>query len=188
MIRPRESGPASSTADDDVVLVDAGDTVIGIAPKLEVHRQGRLHRAVSVVLFDDDGRLLLQRRADGKYHSAGLWSNTCCGHPRPGESVGEAAHRRLLHELGIEGCGLTRVTEFLYFAELEGGLVEHELDHVLIGRWNGAANPDPFEVAETRWIQPAALLEELVHAPDRYTAWTRRVVDHACRHQCALSA
>ena len=174
---------ASSTADDEVVLVDVSDSVIGVAPKLEVHRQGRLHRAVSVVWFDGGGRLLLQRRADGTYHSGGLWSNTCCGHPRPGESVGEAAQRRLLHELGIEGCGLTRVTKFLYFAELEGGLVEHELDHVLIGRWNGPANPDPFEVAETRWVELETLLEDLVLAPNRYTAWTRRVVDHACRQR-----
>jgi isopentenyl-diphosphate Delta-isomerase len=179
---------AASTANDEVVLVDAGDAVVGVAPKLEAHRDGRLHRAVSVVLFDDRGRVLLQRRADGKYHSGGLWSNTCCGHPRPGESVADAARRRLFDELGIADCRLTRVTEFLYFAELEGGLVEHELDHVLIGRWNGAARPDPFEVAETRWIDCAALQAELVHEPGRYTAWTEQVIDHACRHQRALSA
>ena len=177
-----------STTDDEVVLVDRGDAAIGVASKLEAHRRGQLHRAVSVVLFDDSGRLLLQRRAEGKYHSAGLWSNTCCGHPRPGESVGDAARRRLGDELGIEGCGLTRVADFLYFAELEGGLVEHELDHVLIGRWNGAATPDPGEVAETRWIDRDVLFEELVRAPDRYTAWTRRVVDHACRHDRLASA
>ena len=173
----------ASTADDEVVLVDKRDRVIGVAPKLDVHRQGQLHRAVSVVLFDDQGRLLLQRRAAAKYHSAGLWSNTCCGHPRPGESVGDAARRRLMDEMGIEGCGLTRVTEFLYFAELDGGLIEYELDHVLIGRWNGPANPDPGEVAETRWIDRDLLFEELVQDPDRYTAWTGRVVGHACRHE-----
>jgi len=88
-----------------------------------------------------------------------------------------------MDEMGIEGCGLTRVTEFLYFAELDGGLVEYELDHVLIGRWNGPTNPDPGEVAETRWIDRELLLDELVHAPDRYTAWTGRVVDHACRYE-----
>jgi isopentenyl-diphosphate delta-isomerase len=173
----------ASTADDEVVLVDRRDTVVGVGPKLEVHRQGQLHRAVSVVLFDDQGRLLLQRRAGAKYHSAGLWSNTCCGHPRPGESVGDAARRRLMDEMGIEGCGLTRVTEFLYFAELDGGLVEYELDHVLIGRWNGPTNPDPEEVAETRWIDRELLFEELVQDPDRYTAWIGRVVHHACRYE-----
>jgi isopentenyl-diphosphate delta-isomerase len=173
----------ASTADDEVVLVDRRDKVVGVGPKFEVHRRGQLHRAVSVVLFDDQGRLLLQRRAAAKYHSAGLWSNTCCGHPRPGESVGDAARRRLMDEMGIEGCGLTRVTEFLYFAELDGGLVEYELDHVLIGRWNGPTNPDPGEVAETRWIDRDLLFEELVQDPDRYTAWIGRVVGHACRHE-----
>jgi isopentenyl-diphosphate delta-isomerase len=173
----------ASTADDDVVLVDRRDTAVGVATKLGVHLEGRLHRAVSVVLFDDQGRLLLQRRAEAKYHSAGLWSNTCCGHPRPGESVGDAARRRLMDEMGIEGCGLTRVATFFYFAKLDGGLVEHELDHVLIGRWNGPTNPDPGEVAETRWIDRELLFEELVHDPDRYTAWTGRVVDHACRYE-----
>jgi isopentenyl-diphosphate delta-isomerase len=176
----------ASTADDDVVLVDERDTAVGVAPKLEAHRHGRLHRAVSVVLFDDRGWLLLQRRADAKYHSPGLWSNTCCGHPRPGESVDDAARRRLVDELGIEGCGLTRVTKFLYFAELDGGLVEHEVDHVLIGRWNGPADPDPGEVAETRWIDREALFEEMLHAADRYTAWAGRVVDHACRYESAM--
>jgi isopentenyl-diphosphate delta-isomerase len=175
-------------SDDEVVLVDSGDAELGITTKLAAHQEGRLHRAVSVVLFDDRGQLLLQRRADGKYHSGGLWSNTCCGHPRPGEAVGDAARRRLRDELGIEGCSLTRVTEFLYFAELDGGLVEHELDHVLVGRFNGRARPDPLEVAETRWIELAALLDELLQAPDRYTAWTRRVIDHAVTHERALSA
>jgi len=176
----------ASTANDEVVLVDDRDRVVGVAPKLDVHRKGQLHRAVSVVLFDDEGRVLLQRRSETKYHSAGLWANTCCGHPRPGESVGDAARRRLVDEMGIEGCGLTRVTEFLYFAELDGGLVEHELDHVLIGRWTGPTNPDPGEVAETRWIDRELLFEELAAEPDRYTAWTGRVVAHACRYQGAV--
>jgi isopentenyl-diphosphate delta-isomerase len=173
----------SSTADDHVVLVDQRDRMVGVAPKLDAHRRGQLHRAVSVVLFDDEGRVLLQRRAEAKYHSAGLWSNTCCGHPRPGESVGDAARRRLMDEMGIEGCGLTWVTDFLYFAELDGGLVEHELDHVLIGKWNGPTNPDPGEVAETQWIDRELLFEELIRDPDRYTVWTGRVVGHACRYE-----
>ena len=183
------TGLSSEFGDGDevVVLVDSGDVALGVAPKLDVHREGRLHRAVSVVLFDDCGRVLLQRRADGKYHSGGLWSNTCCGHPRPGESVADAGQRRLSAELGIEDCGLTRVTDFVYFAELDGGLVEHELDHVLIGRWNGSPRPDPLEVAEIRWIDRDALFENLASDPDRYTAWTERVIGHACRHQASLS-
>ena len=153
--------PLSTGGDDVVVLVDPGDGALGVASKLEAHREGRLHRAVSVVLFDDDGRLLMQRRADHKYHSGGLWSNTACGHPRPGESVGDAAKRRLLDELGIQGRDLTPVDHFVYFAELEGGLVEHELDHVVVGRWNGTATPDPREVSETRWVEQDTLLQEL---------------------------
>lgn len=172
-------GPNQS--DDVVVLVDAVDAVVGVAPKLDAHRDGRLHRAVSVVLFDDRGRLLLQRRALGKYHSGGLWSNTCCGHPRPGESVTDAARRRLGDELGIEAGELTRVSDFVYYAELDDGLVEHELDHVVIGDWNGSITPDPTEVAATRWIGWDVLVAELSASPARYTQWTWSVVRHAYR-------
>ena len=164
-----------------VVLVDQDDTVVGVAPKLDVHRRGRLHRAVSVVLFDELGQLLLQRRASGKYHSAGLWSNTCCGHPRPGESVKSAAQRRLSHELGIDQCQLTDVAAFLYYADLGDGLVENELDHVLVGCWTGRPRPDPREVSATRWVDHDTLMAELAHAPWRFTAWTGSVVRHACR-------
>ena len=177
----------SAGGDDVVVLVDPGDGALGVASKLEAHREGRLHRAVSVVLFDDDGRLLMQRRADDKYHSGGLWSNTACGHPRPGESVRDAAKRRLLDELGIQDCDVTPVDHFVYFAELEGGLVEHELDHVVVGRWNGTATPDPREVSETRWVEQDRLLQELAEQPGRFTAWVRSVVYHACRSQAELA-
>jgi isopentenyl-diphosphate delta-isomerase len=168
--------------DDVVVLVDARDLAVGVAPKLEAHRTGQLHRAVSVLLFDDAGRVLLQRRAAAKYHSAGLWSNTCCGHPRPGESVASAGGRRLRDELGIMGCRLTSVAAFQYRAELGNGLVEHEVDHVLIGHWNGSASPDPREVMETRWVERGLLLADLTLTPDRYTTWVRDVVHHAWAH------
>ena len=181
----RPSLPASASDDDVVVLVDSGDRFLGVAPKLEAHREGRLHRAVSVVLFDDAGRVMLQRRADEKYHSPGLWSNTCCGHPRPGESVTRAARRRLRNELGIVGCDVTRVGQFLYFAELAGGLIEHELDHVVVGRWSGRLDANPREVSETRWVDPQQLVSELLDAPQRYTAWIRGVLDHAFRRRPA---
>lgn len=177
-----------SDRDEMVVLVDPTDAAVGIAPKLDAHRDGRLHRAVSVMLFDDDGRLLLQRRADAKYHSGGLWSNTCCGHPRPGESVNDAGLRRLSAELGIDDCELTGVGEFVYFALLADGLVEHELDHVLVGRWNGSARPDPLEVAETRWIDREALLSAMDATPSDYTAWLRWVVQQACGSEGAHAA
>lgn len=180
--RVKPSLPVSGADDDVVVLVDSGDVALGVAPKIEVHREGRLHRAVSVVLFDHAGRLLLQRRAEGKYHSGGQWSNTCCGHPRPGESVAEAARRRLRDELGIDGCELTVVADFIYYAELAQGLIEHELDHVLLGRWAGEIRPDPAEVSATRWLDRESLLRELFESPGRFTPWTRSVVYHALRN------
>jgi isopentenyl-diphosphate delta-isomerase len=172
--------------DDVVVLVDRTNSVLGVAPKLDAHRDGRLHRAVSVVLFDREGRVLLQQRATGKYHSGGLWSNTCCGHPRPDETATAAAHRRLNHELGIENCALTPVSEFVYYADVDGGLVEHELDQVLIGCWTGQPKPDPHEVSATRWVEPEVLFADLAVRPRDYTAWTRQVVSHACSHRKAL--
>jgi isopentenyl-diphosphate delta-isomerase len=175
------SRPGAVAGDDVVVLVDSADAVVGVAPKLEAHRDGRLHRAVSVVLFDDRDRLLLQQRALGKYHSGGLWSNTCCGHPRPGESVTDAARRRLSDELGIDADGLTRVSDFVYYARVDDGLVEHELDHVVIGDRNGAIHPDPAEVQATRWIGHEALLAELSTAPSTYTRWASNVIRHAYR-------
>jgi isopentenyl-diphosphate delta-isomerase len=168
-------------ADDVVILVDERDAPLGTAPKLDAHRDGRLHRAVSVVLFDDLGRVLLQRRADEKYHSAGLWSNSCCGHPRPGESVEDAARRRLDDELGIHGCALTRVGEFVYFADLGGGLVEYELDHIVVGNWPGETRPNPAEVAEVRWADSKSVLADVAGAPQVYTAWAAAVIEHALR-------
>lgn len=146
---------------------------------MDVHRDGRLHRAVSVVLFDDAGNVLLQRRASSKYHSGGLWSNTCCGHPRPSESVIDAAHRRLREEMGIVGCTLQDIGSFIYRAALHDGLVEHELDHVVIGQWKGNPQPDAREVSAWRWIPLERLTSEL-SANDRwYTAWLRPALELA---------
>ena len=179
-----------SNDDDIVILVDDRDSVVGFAPKLDVHRDGRLHRAVSVVLFDDRGRVMLQRRADVKYHSGGLWSNSCCGHPRPGESVEDAAGRRLTAELGVEGCGVTRVGELTYHADLGNGLVEHELDHIVVGQWAGDVTPNPLEVAEIRWVDPRSFLTELALIPTAFTAWAGAVIACALRsrHVDAVSA
>lgn len=164
--------PAPSA--DLVVLVDRDDREVGTADKLDVHRDGRLHRAVSVFLFDDAGRWLLQRRADGKYHSAGLWSNTACTHPRPGEAPAVAAVRRLEEEMGVR-CLLKPAFSFLYRAELDGPepLVEHEFDHVFVGRFSGAPAPAPDEVSAWRWMDVPTLHDELDRAPERYTPWFR---------------
>ncbi len=166
--------PASPPpAPELVVLVDDADRELGTADKLTVHRDGRLHRAVSVFLFDDAGRWLLQRRADGKYHAPGLWSNTACTHPRPGEAPPDAAARRLREEMGVR-CLLKPAFSFLYRAEILGGpepLVEHEFDHVFVGRFSGEPAPAPDEVSAWRWVGAEALRDELARAPERYTPW-----------------
>ena len=169
--------PLPPDADERVVLVDPEDRELGTAEKLAVHRDGRLHRAVSVFLFDGAGRWLLQRRADGKYHSPGQWSNTACTHPRPGEAPGEAAARRLLEEMGV-GAELRPAFRFLYRAELAGAepLVEHELDHVFVGRFDGEPRPAPEEVADWRWADADALRADLAEHPDAYTPWFRLLV------------
>ena len=174
--------------DDMLVLVDADDVAIGVAPKLDVHRDGRLHRAVSVMLFDGAGRMLLQRRAHGKYHSGGLWSNTACGHPRPGESVLDAARRRLRVELGVDAGELAVAGRFVYRAELEHGLVEHEIDHVVVGRWSGDPRPDASEVSEWAWVSPEDLLRQLQADPARYSAWLAEVLRCALRARVAHDA
>ena len=166
----------TDTSSDDVILVDEHDTELGVAPKLDVHQDGRLHRAVSVVLFDDAGQVLLQRRASTKYHSAGLWSNTCCGHPRPAESTIAAGTRRLHAEMGVAGCELTHAGRFIYKAELDNGLVEHELDHVLVGVWSGSPMPDAREVSAWRWMSLERLTTDLETHPRSYTAWLRQTL------------
>lgn len=161
--------------DDLVILVDRDDREIGTEEKLPAHRDGRLHRAVSVFVFDGDA-LLLQRRAPTKYHSAGLWSNTACGHPRPGEATRDAACRRLREEMGFE-CELREAFRFLYRAELDGALVEHEYDHVFVGTYEGEPAPDPSEVGEWRWVTPGELLEGLSERPHLYSRWLKLAVE-----------
>ena len=168
---------AAAEREERVVLVDELDRETGSYGKLAAHEEGLLHRAVSVVLFDARGRLLLQRRAMTKYHSPGLWSNTCCGHPREGESVLDCARRRLAVELRITGAPLAVVGQFRYRAELANGLIEHELDHVVLGRWTVDPVPNPVEVGEWRWAYPEEVREELAESPRRYTAWTAGVLD-----------
>ncbi|HEX6977970.1 MAG TPA: isopentenyl-diphosphate Delta-isomerase [Alphaproteobacteria bacterium] len=156
-----------------VVLVDAADQPIGVAEKLAVHRANLLHRAVSVLIFDWRGRMLLQRRAFEKYHSGGLWSNACCGHPRPDEDAAAAAHRRLAEELGIV-CTLVFRTRYQYQADLGDGLYENEIVHVFVGRYEGRIVPNPDEVVDVAWADPAALRAETAACPERYSAWFRK--------------
>ena len=165
-------------SDELVVLVDQHDTPIGVAPKLAAHRDGLLHRAVSVLLFDAAGRVLLQRRAAGKYHSPLLWSNTCCGHPRPNESSYDAAHRRLREEMGVATCRLESAGWFVYRGEVPGALVEFEVDHVYVGLWSGTPRPDLRDVESWRWCTLDELRHELAISPRSYTVWLPKVLAH----------
>jgi len=156
---------------ENVVLIDEADAALGEGEKLAVHLAGTLHRAFSVFAFNAAGELLLQRRALSKYHSGGLWTNTCCGHPRPGESVPEAARRRLFEELGMTCGDLEAAGVYRYRAEIKD-LVENELDHLLVCEVSVDPAPDPDEVVEWRFVPVAELDEWIGRAREtEFTAW-----------------
>ena len=159
-----------SNDEDQVILVDASDRAIGAAPKLAAHRKGLLHRAVSVQLRDQSGRLLLQKRHIGKYHSGGLWSNTCCSHPRPGEDTAAAAQRRLQEEMGIS-CPLTPLFTTCYRAVLDNAMTENEMVHCFGGFYVGEVRPNPTEAEDHSWIHVDNLRREVNEHPERYSAW-----------------
>ncbi|MFZ4518647.1 MAG: isopentenyl-diphosphate Delta-isomerase [Microthrixaceae bacterium] len=158
-----------------VVLLDAEGNEVGEMEKLAAHQgAGSLHRAFSVFLLDADGRMLLHRRASSKHHFRDLWTNSCCSHPRPGESVADAGSRRVREELGVEvpAVALHEVGSFVYRAEDDDSdLVEHEWDHVLVGRFDGAPDPDPDEVGDWRWVERTDVDRELAEDPSRFTPW-----------------
>jgi isopentenyl-diphosphate delta-isomerase len=159
---------------EQVVLVDENDQPVGVAEKLRAHqRGGSLHRAFSIFIFNAAGELLLQRRAKSKYHFGGLWTNTCCGHPRPGETIEQAAVRRLQEEMGFK-APLRRAFTFIYKAHDEpSGLTEQEFDHVLSGSYAGEPAPDPAEVEDWRWLSLEKLRDEIGRNPQDYTPWFR---------------
>jgi isopentenyl-diphosphate delta-isomerase len=163
----------TATATPQLALVDEHDRLLGSADKLSAHlAPGQLHRAFSVFLFDGEGRVLLQQRAASKYHFGGLWSNSCCGHPGPEDEVAAAASRRTDEELGVGLVTLTPVGTLLYSASDEhSGLVERELDHLLIGRHSSEPQPDPDEVMATRWVGWDELVADVAATPERYTPW-----------------
>ncbi len=163
-------------AAEQLILVDAEDRELGVGDKLQAHLMGTLHRAFSIFVFDSQGRLLIQKRALTKYHSGGLWSNTACGHPRPGESTISAAHRRLREEMGFD-CDLGFAFGFLYRAELNNRLIEHEYDHVFVGSFDGEPAPELSEVQAWRWIPMTDLRTELREHPEKYSYWLRTAVD-----------
>lgn len=161
--------------EESLILVDRNDQQIGTGHKLPIHREGLLHRAFSLFIFDGQGRLMLQQRALSKYHSGGLWTNSCCGHPRPGESTAQAAHRRLGEEMGFD-CPLEEVTTLIYKSEVSGDLIEHEFDHIFIGRFDGEPEVNPEEAAQWRWIETSELLQWIDAEPEAFTVWFKTIL------------
>lgn len=162
-------------SEECVLLVDAVDRPTGIAGKLEAHQFGLRHRALSVIVRDPLGRLLLQKRAVGKYHSGGLWTNACCSHPRPEEPVELAAQRRLAEEMGFT-CPLAPLLRVAYRAPVGSGMIEDEIVHLFAGVYAGPLRPDPREADGYAWVEPATLRQEMHAAPGRFSVWFRKYV------------
>jgi len=160
-----------------VVLVDEKDNEIGTEEKIKAHKDGKLHRAFSIFIFNPKGEFLLQRRALSKYHCGGLWTNTCCSHPRKGEALENAVHRRLMEEMGFD-CELKEKFSFLYKAEFSNGLTENELDHIFVGIFEGEPVINKEEVAEFKWMNMDELKKDISENPERYTPWFKIAVKH----------
>jgi len=155
---------------EEVILVDEFDNAIGKMEKLEAHQKGSLHRAFSVFIFNTKGEILLQKRAAIKYHSAGLWTNTCCSHPRPGENTLAAANRRLKEEMGLD-TPLVHKTHFIYKTQFDNGLTEHEFDHVFFGTSNIQPQINKDEVDDFLWQNPSGIKADIAKNPVKYTSW-----------------
>ncbi|TXJ26056.1 MAG: isopentenyl-diphosphate Delta-isomerase [Chitinophagaceae bacterium] len=158
--------------EEQVILVNGQDEETGVAEKMEAHQQGLLHRAFSVFIFNSRGEMLLQQRALGKYHSGGLWTNTCCSHPRPGESTRVAAERRLKEEMGFQ-VSLEKVFDFVYKADFDNGLTEYEFDHVFAAEYEGPVNFNKEEVMGYSYRSMQQIAQSMETDPAQYTAWFR---------------
>lgn len=158
-----------------IILVDKADRAIGSAEKQLAHVHGLLHRAFSLFVFNSRGELLLQQRNKGKYHTPGLWSNTCCSHPSPDENLATAIHRRLPEEMGFH-CKLNKIFRCYYRLELDNHLIEHENNHICIGFFDGEPSPNPAEVEDWRWRNLADLLHELNGSAQNFTPWFRLII------------
>ena len=166
---------------DFVILVDQHDTQIGTMPKLEAHQKGVLHRAFSVFIFNTKGEILMQQRALDKYHSAGLWSNTCCSHPAPNESNEAAANRRLQEEMGMT-CEINSVFSFTYKAEFGNGLIEHEFDHVFFGISDVLPSINKAEVNNWKYMSISNLVQDIKDNPTLHTEWLKDCLDKVIKH------
>lgn len=166
---------------DHVILVNQFDEQIGTMEKIKAHQEGRLHRAFSIFIFNDEGKLLLQQRAGNKYHGAALWTNTCCSHPQLGDNLMESALERLSYEMGFS-CDLQKIFSFLYKAPVENCLIEHEFDHVFIGYYNQDPSPNPSEVNHYEWAEIDWIREDVKQYPEKYTIWFRSIWERVIEH------
>jgi isopentenyl-diphosphate delta-isomerase len=164
-----------------VVLVNQDDRPLGTLEKMEAHERGVLHRAFSVFVFNQAGEMLLQQRAEDKYHSPGLWSNTVCSHPRINEVVIQAAHRRLVEEMGFD-CELKEVFSFIYKADVGDGLTEHEFDHVFFGTTDALPKPNPEEVDAWKYMSLEDVQADILAHPDAYTVWFKIALKQVKKH------
>ncbi|MCM2301824.1 MAG: isopentenyl-diphosphate Delta-isomerase [Flavobacteriaceae bacterium] len=164
-------------AEELVILVNESDEQIGVMPKMEAHKKGLLHRAFSVFVFNKSGELMLQQRAASKYHSPLLWTNTCCSHQRDGERNIEAGKRRLQEEMGFV-CELREVTSFIYNAQLDNGLTEHELDHVMIGYYDDYPEINKEEVENYKWMTLEDVKNDIFINPNQYTVWFKIIFEN----------
>lgn len=160
-----------------VVLVNKNNRKIGVEEKIKAHTNGKLHRAFSIFVFNSKGELLLQQRAESKYHSGSLWSNTVCSHPQPGENYLQAAHRRLKEEMGFD-CELKKLFSFIYKTDFKGGLIENEYDTVFIGRFDDQPKPNPAEVANCKWVEIKNLKKDIATNPEKYSVWLKIILNH----------
>ena len=167
--------------EEKVILVNEKDEQIGLMPKMEAHEKALLHRAFSVFVFNQRNELMIQQRAMGKYHSPGLWTNTCCSHQREGESNIQAGKRRLQEEMGFT-TDLQDTISFIYKAPFDNGLTEHEFDHILVGRFEDEPQPNPDEVHDWKWMSLEALREDMEKNPQVYTEWFKIIFDKYYNH------
>jgi len=159
-----------------LVLVDENDKEIGVEEKLVVHKKGLLHRAFSIFVFNSKKEVLLQKRSALKYHSPSVWTNTCCSHPRPGESLEDALHRRLQEEMGFDVCSFNKTCDFIYKKVFENGLTEYEFDHVFCGMFDGIPKINKKEVEDYKWMNIEDLDIDIKANPQRYSYWLSCVV------------
>ena len=155
-----------------VVLVDTNNRRIGVEEKIKAHKEGKLHRAFSIFIFNSKGELLIQQRAETKYHSGGVWSNTVCSHPKPNETYFEATHRRLKEEMGFD-CKLKKSFSFVYNAGFQNGLIENEYDCVFIGKYDSEPKPNQKEIMDHKWISIEKLKQDIASHPNKYSVWLK---------------